>query len=296
MIEIKISQGAKPGHGGVLPGVKVTSEIAAARGMPVGVDCVSPAYHTAFSTPLGLLEFVARLRQLSGGKPTGFKLCVGHRWEFLAICKAMIESGIRPDFIVVDGAEGGTGAAPIEFSDHVGTPLREGLIFVHNALVGTGLRDQVRVAASGKIVTGFGMALNMALGADWCNAARGFMFALGCVQSQSCHTDRCPSGVATQDPWRQRALVVADKAERVRRFHAGTLGALAEVVAAAGLERPSELGPRHICRRVAPTEVRTADQVYRFLEPGELLAGSAHADFRRDWEMAEAASFAPRDA
>ena len=199
MIEVKLSQGAKPGQGGVLPGAKVTIEIATARGVRPGVDCLSPASHSAFSTPSGLLNFIERLRGLSGGKPTGFKLAIGHPWEFFAIVKAMLATGITPDFIVVDGGEGGTGAAPVEFSDHVGTPLQEALMLVHNTLVGAGLRERVKIGASGKIVTAFDIARTIALGADWCNSARGFMFALGCIQSQHCHTDQCPTGVATQD-------------------------------------------------------------------------------------------------
>src|SRR5215472_343373 len=262
MIEIKLSQGAKPGHGGVLPGPKVSPEIAAARGVPMGVDCISPARHSAFATPVEMMHFIARLRELSQGKPVGFKLCIGHPWEFMAICKAMLETRIRPDFIVVDGSEGGTGAAPLEFVDHVGTPLREGLTFAHNCLVGAGLRSSIRLGAAGRIVTAFDMARVLALGADWCNAARGFMFALGCIQSQSCHTDRCPTGVATQDPLRQRALVVPDKAERVRQFHDSTLKALGELMGAAGLAHPRELNRMHIQRRISPTEVRSFAQIY----------------------------------
>jgi len=243
MIEIKLSQGAKPGHGGVLPAAKISPEIAEARGIDQGVACISPPFHRAFSTPVGLLEFVTQLRELSGGKPTGFKLCIGHRWEFLAIVKAMLETGMKPDFIVIDGAEGGTGAAPAEFLDHVGAPLRDGLVFARNALVGAGLKDDVRLAVSGKIVTGFQMAAAMALGADWCNAARGYMFALGCVQSLQCHTNRCPTGIATQDVSRQRGLHVPDKAERVASFHRHTVEALAEVVAAAGL---NQIGRAHV--------------------------------------------------
>ncbi len=286
MIEIKLSQGAKPGHGGMLPGAKVTAEIADTRKVPAGRDCISPSYHSVFSTPLELVAFIARLRQLSGGKPVGFKLCIGHPWEFLAICKAMIESGIWPDFIVVDGAEGGTGAAPLEFSDHLGMPLREGLLFVHNALVGVDLRHHIRIGASGKLISGFRLAATMALGADWCNAARGFMFALGCVQSQRCHTDRCPTGVATQDPRRARALDVPDKAQRVYQFHRHTIGSLSEVVAAAGLDHPSQLQPQHICRRVGDNAYRTCDRIYRFLAPGELLEGTRDPSFRRAWELA----------
>ena len=205
MVELKLSQGAKPGHGGVLPGAKVSPEIAATRGVPVGVDCISPSRHSAFSTPIEMMQFIATMRQLSGGKPAGFKLCIGHPWEFLAICKAMLETGIYPDFIVVDGKEGGTGAAPLEFTDHLGMPLREGLNFVHNALIGINARDRIKIGASGKIIIAFDIARVMALGADWCNSARGFMFALGCIQSLSCHTDRCPTGVSTQDKTRQRA-------------------------------------------------------------------------------------------
>ncbi|MDE2150590.1 MAG: FMN-binding glutamate synthase family protein [Gammaproteobacteria bacterium] len=274
MVEVKLSQGAKPGHGGVLPACKVSAEIARVRGVPLGRDCVSPAYHGAFSTPVELLQFVARLRELSGGKPAGFKLCVGDPVEFLAIVKAMLSTGILPDFIVVDGAEGGTGAAPLELSNHVGMPLREGLLLVHNALVGVDLRDKIRIGASGKVTNGFRLAANLALGADWCNAARGFMFALGCVQSQSCHTDRCPTGVATQDPVRQRAIDVPDKAQRVANFHRHTVAALAEIVAAAGLEHPQNLTPVHLYRRTGITEVKSAAQCYAFLRPCQLLDGS----------------------
>ena len=200
MIELKLSQGAKPGHGGVLPGAKVTIEIATTRGVALGVDCVSPSSHSAFGTPLEMLAFIDKLRNLSGGKPTGFKLAIGHPWEFFGIVKAMLATGITPDFIVVDGGEGGTGAAPLEFTDHVGTPLQEALLLVHNTLVGANLRDKIKIGASGKIITAFDVARIIAMGADWCNSARGFMFALGCIQSQSCHTDKCPTGVATQDP------------------------------------------------------------------------------------------------
>ncbi len=293
MVELKLSQGAKPGHGGVLPAAKVSAEISATRGVPMGQDCISPSSHSAFSTPIGLLQFVADMRRLSGGKPAGFKLCIGHRWEFLAICKAMLETGLYPDFIVVDGKEGGTGAAPMEFMDHLGTPLREGLDFVHNALIGIGARDRIRIGASGKIITGFDMARAMALGADWCNAARGFMFAVGCIQSQSCHTDRCPTGVATQDPSRQRALVVADKAPRVRNFHANTLHALAELVAAAGLDHPSQLRPEHIFRRVSAHEVVSLAGLYPRLAEGALLEGCEDPRFADAWARARPDSFAP---
>ena len=294
MIEVKLSQGAKPGHGGVLPGVKVSPEIAAARGVPVGADCVSPPRHSAFSTPIGLLRFVDHLRNLSGGKPTGFKLAIGHPWEWFAIAKAMQESGIVPDFIVVDGGEGGTGAAPLEFTDHVGAPLREALLLVHNTLVGLGLRQRIRIGAAGKVISAFDIARTLALGADWCNAARGYMFALGCVQSLSCHTDRCPTGVATQNQDRQRALDPQDKATRVFRYHENTLMALRELIAAAGLQHPGEIGPEHIIRRVSSTEVRSLSVLLRFMQPGELLAGEIpdHPAFRAFWASARSDTFA----
>ncbi|MBP3985290.1 FMN-binding glutamate synthase family protein [Pseudoxanthomonas helianthi] len=296
MVEVKLSQGAKPGHGGVLPAAKVSAEISATRGVPMGQDCVSPAKHSAFSTPRGLLEFVARLRELSGGKPAGFKLAIGHPWEWFGIAKAMHETGILPDFIVVDGAEGGTGAAPAEFIDHVGVPMHEALLLVHNTLVGLNLRDRIRIGAAGRITSAFDIARTMALGADWCNAARGFMFALGCIQSQSCHNDKCPTGVATQDPSRWKHLDVPDKAMRVFHFQQNTLKALRDLLGAAGLAHPAELGPEHILRRVSPVEVRSLAALYRFLEPGELLAGTPeHAVFRQFWADARSDSFAPPD-
>ncbi|MDW2776749.1 FMN-binding glutamate synthase family protein [Pseudomonas sp. YQ_6] len=294
MIEIKLSQGAKPGHGGILPGHKVSPEIAETRGVRAGEDCISPAAHSAFRTPVELLRFVAGLRELSGGKPVGFKFCLGHPWEFMGIAKAMLATGITPDFIVVDGKEGGTGAAPREFSDNMGVPMREGLMFVHNTLVGLNLRSSIRIGAAGKIVSAFDIASVLAIGADWVNSARGFMFAIGCIQSQSCHTNKCPTGVATQDPLRQRALVVPDKAERVASFHRNTLHALAEMLAAAGLEHPSELKPKHLARRISPSEIGLFSDLHTFLKPGELLSGSIESEFyARMWRMARSDSFAP---
>lgn len=295
MIEVKLSQGAKPGHGGVLPAAKLSAEIAATRGVPMGQDCVSPARHSAFSTPLELLQFVARLRELSGGKPTGFKLAIGHPWEWFGIAKAMHESGILPDFIVVDGAEGGTGAAPAEFVDHVGVPLQEGLRLVHNTLVGLNLRDRIKLGAAGKVTSAFDIARMLALGADWCNAARGYMFALGCIQSLSCHTNRCPTGIATQDPTRSKHLDVPDKATRVYAFHDNTLRALRDLLCAAGLEHPDQLGPEHILRRVSPTEVRSLAARYQYLAPGVLLHGGdpGHAVFRDYWADARSDAFMP---
>ena len=291
MVELKLSQGAKPGHGGVLPAAKVSAEIAETRGVPMGADCISPSRHSAFATPIEMMQFIAKMRELSGGKPAGFKLCIGHPWEFLAICKAMLETNIYPDFIVVDGKEGGTGAAPLEFADHLGLPLREGLNFVHNALVGINARDRIRVGASGKIISAFDIARVMALGADWCNSARGFMFALGCIQSQSCHTDRCPTGVSTQDRTRQRALVVPDKTERVYNFHRATLESLAELTAAAGLDHPNQFMPAHFSRRVSPNEVRSFVELFPPLQPGELIAGTGDKRFEVPWAMASAHEF-----
>ncbi len=297
MIELKLSQGAKPGHGGVLPGPKVTPEIAAARGVMVGVDCISPASHSAFATPVEMMQFIARLRQLSGGKPTGFKLCIGHPWEWFAICKAMLETGILPDFIVVDGAEGGTGAAPLEFTDHVGAPLQEGLLLVHNTLVGLNLRSRIRIGCAGKVVSAFDIARAMALGADWCNAARGFMFALGCIQAQACHTGACPTGVTTQDPKRQQALDVPTKMERVWRFHQNTLQALRELVQAAGLTHPGQITAAHIVRRSADHGVRLLANQLSFVKAGSLLAAMQgrgawpHAVFELYWPLAISGSF-----
>ena len=298
MIEIKLSQGAKPGHGGVLPGSKVTPEIAEARGVPVGVDCVSPASHSAFGTPTELMHFVARLRELSGGKPTGFKLCIGHPWEWFAIVKAMLQTGITPDFIVVDGTEGGTGAAPLEFIDHVGSPLQEGLILVHNSLRGAGLRSQIMIGCAGKVISAFDIARLMALGANWCNSARGFMFAIGCIQAQTCHSGHCPTGVTTQDPLRQQALVVGDKAERVYHFHQNTLHALKELVQAAGVQHPNEISAHHIVRRTGDHTVDSlAHALLREIPEGSLLQDSLDGlptVYRHHWPKASADSFALR--
>ena len=302
MIELKLSQGAKPGHGGMLPGPKVTDEIAAARGVPVGQDCVSPAAHSAFSTPIEMLQFLDRLRSLSGGKPVGFKLCIGHPWEWFALVKAMAATDLLPDFIVVDGAEGGTGAAPLEFADHVGAPMQEGLRLVHNTLVGMHLRQRIKIGCAGKIVSAFDIARAMALGADWCNSARGFMFSLGCIQAQHCHTGTCPTGVATQDPVRQQALVVPDKMTRVANFHRNTLEALRELVQAAGLQHPRQITASHIVRRTTDHEVRLLSSLLTTVAPGALLAAERgetdwpHPVFSTYWPLARPDSFAPAEA
>lgn len=294
MIEVKLSQGAKPGHGGMLPASKITEEIAEARGIPMGKDCISPAAHSAFSTPLEFMTFLDILRQRSEGKPVGFKLCIGHRREFMCMVKAMLETGIVPDFIVVDGKEGGTGAAPLEFANHVGMPLVEGLSFVHNTLRGAGIRDQVKVGAAGKLVSAFDIARALALGADWVNSARGFMFAIGCIQAQACHTNHCPVGVATQDPSRMRALDVNGKSQRVTRFHRNTLKALAEMAGAAGLEDPRAFLPHHFMQRDTSGDMLTGEQAWPWLPEGFLIEGKEDKlGYLERWSRAQANSFSP---
>ncbi|MFN4153490.1 MAG: FMN-binding glutamate synthase family protein [Paracoccaceae bacterium] len=296
MIEIKLSQGAKPGHGGMLPAAKITPEIAQARGIQMGVDCVSPAAHSEFSTPLGLVQMIGRLRELARGKPVGIKLCIGHRREFMCIVKAMLETGIVPDFIVVDGKEGGTGSAPLEFANRVGMPMREGLHFVHNTLRGAGLRDQVRIGAAGKIVSAFDIARVLALGADFCNSARGFMFAIGCIQAQACHTNKCPVGIATQDKLRQRALDPGDKSQRVARFHRNTLHALGELASAAGLDHPIDFLPYHLMFRQEASSFVDGNEMFAYVPEGFLLASNRHpelSEWHDRWDRATAQTFAP---
>jgi len=291
MIEIKLSQGAKPGHGGILPAAKLSEEISAIRGVPMGRDVNSPPAHSRFSTPLELLDFIVELRELSGGKPVGIKLCLGPRSEFMGLCKAMVESGLHPDYISVDGSEGGTGAAPLEFSNSLGTPLAEGLAFVHNCLRGFRLRDSVRLIASGKILTGFHMARAMALGADMCYSARGMMLALGCIQARRCNANDCPVGVATQRKDLVVGLAVEDKQARVARYHRDTLQSLHEILGAAGLEQPSDLTPRHICRRVSNTEVKTFEEIFEFIEPGSLLYDPVPEGYESAWRESRSDAF-----
>jgi glutamate synthase domain-containing protein 2 len=293
MIEVKLSQGAKPGHGGILPASKNTDIIARIRQVPVGTEVVSPSAHRAFDSPRGLLEFLQRLRELSDGKPVGFKLCVGRKSEFIAICKAMVETGITPDFITVDGGEGGTGAAPLEYSNSVGMPLRDGLAFVVDTLIGFGLREQLRVIASGKIITGFHIARALALGADLCNSARGMMLAMGCVQSLECNTNRCPTGITTQDPRLIRGLDVADKGTRVARFHAETVHALLDLTSSAGLAAPGELRREHIFRRIDMATVRRYDELFPVPETGAWLAATASSSVYPYLRRARSDSFAP---
>jgi len=296
MIEVKLSQGAKPGHGGVLPAAKITPEIAEARGIPMGQDCESPAAHSAFSTPLEFMEFLAALREGSNGKPVGFKLCIGHQREFMCMVKAMLETGIVPDFIVVDGKEGGTGAAPLEFANHVGMPLKDGLHFVDNTLRGAGIRDQVRIGAAGKLISAFDIARALSLGADWANSARGFMFAVGCIQAQACHTNHCPVGVATQDKFRARALNVADKSQRVANFHSNTLKALSDMAGAAGLDDPRDFLPEHFKKREANGDMISSELAYPRLTRGCLVRGEPDGlGYHERWKRAHAASFAPVD-
>jgi glutamate synthase domain-containing protein 2 len=293
-VSLKLSQGAKPGIGGVLPGAKVTKEIADARSVPQGQTCVSPPGHKVFSTPRELIRFIAEMRELAGGKPAGFKLCIGSRHELLAICKAMVEEGTAPDFITVDGSEGGTGAAPGEYEDHVGTPLTEGLMMLHNALVGCGLRDRVRIGCSGKIATGSDIVKRLAMGADYTNAARAMMMAVGCIQSQRCHTNQCPVGVATQDPKRSRALDVVDKTERVYRYQHAVVTEAQRLIASMGLHSPAEVGPHHLVRRVDHVTSRTYAELYDWLEPSELLH-EPRESWQVDWARADPDSFAPRE-
>ena len=293
-VSLKLSQGAKPGIGGVLPGAKVTKEIADARSVPQGQTCVSPPGHKVFSTPRELIRFIAEMRELAGGKPTGFKLCIGSRHELLAICKAMVEEGTAPDFITVDGSEGGTGAAPAEYEDHMGTPLTEGLMMLHNALVGCGLRDRVRIGCSGKIATGSDIVKRLAMGADYTNAARAMMMAVGCLQSQRCHTNQCPVGVATQDPKRSRALDVVDKTERVYRYQHAAVTEAQRLIASMGLHSPAEVGPHHLVRRVDHVTSRSYAELYEWLEPGQLLHEPPES-WQADWARADPDSFAPRE-
>lgn len=287
MIEIKLSQGAKPSHGGILPGAKVNQEIAEIRGLEIGKDAISPPMHSAFTTPIELLEFVAELRELSGGKPVGFKLCIGIRKEFMAICKAMLKTGITPDFITIDGAEGGTGAAPIEFVNRLGTPINEAISFVNNCLIGINVRNKVTLIASGKIATGYDMIIKVALGADICNSARAMMFSLGCIQSLSCNTNLCPTGIATQDKRRWKSLDVEDKYRRVANYQKNTVHSFLDVLGAMGVKTPEELHPGLIKCYIAVGENKSYADIYPHLLPGELLTKGIHPAYEDDWNLAE---------
>ena len=293
MIEIKLSQGAKPGHGGILPAAKVTPEIARIRLVEMGQDVISPPGHTAFTTPMEMMDFIKRLRELSGGKPIGFKLCVGHKSEFIAICKAMVKTGTYPDFITVDGGEGGTGAAPLEFSNSVGMPLREALAFVYDVLTGFDLKKHIRIIASGKIATGFDLVKNFALGADMCNSARGMMFALGCIQALECNKNTCPTGVATQDKGLMRGLVVADKKVRVANFHKETIDSAMQMIGAAALRHPCDLHRSFIYRRVSANMIQTYAQLFPYIPKGSLRATPYPAQYEMDMALSSADTFIP---
>ncbi|MCC5792949.1 MAG: FMN-binding glutamate synthase family protein [Legionellaceae bacterium] len=292
MIELKISQGAKPSHGGLLPAAKISQEIADIRDIPMGEDCDSPPYHKAFSTPIELLQFIQQLRHLSEGKPIGFKLCIGKPHEFMAICKAMLETGILPDFITVDGAEGGTGAAPFEFVNRLGTPINEALPFVHNCLVGLNLRQHIRIIASGKVATGFQMMQKIAIGADMCNAARAMMFSVGCIQALKCNTNMCPTGVASQDPSRNEAIIPEEKRFHVQNFHAATIKSFLDLTGAIGVAHPDELQPAHILKRIETNNVVSYQELYHYLEPGALLdAHNLPPQYQIPWDKATAHRF-----
>ena len=291
MIELKLSQGAKPGHGGILPASKLTPEIAKVRKVPLGHDVISPSHHSMFNTPKELLQFIDHMRSLSGGKPVGFKLCIGRRREFASICKAMLETNILPDFITIDGGEGGTGAAPLEFSNHVGEPLESALLYVHNVLVGSNLRSKIKILCSGKMITGFDMVEHIALGADICNMARGMMMAVGCIQSRQCNLNTCPTGVATQNRRLQWGLVVKDKKYRVANFHQNTINSFLEIVGAMGLKNPSEIRPDYIKRRIDETTVKSFDEMFEYLEPGVLLQEKLPKNFQRIWGFSSTDQF-----
>ncbi|RKZ93793.1 MAG: FMN-binding glutamate synthase family protein [Gammaproteobacteria bacterium] len=291
MIEIKLSQGAKPGHGGILPASKNTPEIAKIRHTEAFIQIDSPATHSAFSNPIEMMYFIKQLRELSAGKPIGFKLCVGRRSEFVAICKAMVETGIKPDFITVDGGEGGTGAAPLEYSNSVGVPLRDALAFVIDCLMGFDLKKEIKVIVSGKILTGFHLVKNLALGADLCNSARGMMLALGCIQSLECNKNKCPTGIATQNPKFTAGLVVTDKKQRVANFHHETIKSVRELLAASGLEQTKLLNRSHIHRRVSATQTLRYDQIFPYVATGSLLTEPYPKQFEQEMKEATANSF-----
>jgi glutamate synthase domain-containing protein 2 len=292
MVSLKLSQGAKPGLGGVLPGAKVTREIAQTRDVPQGETVISPPYHQVFSTPRELVQFIGHFRELAGGKPAGFKLCLGSRTDFLAICKAMVEEDTYPDFVIVDGAEGGTGAAPLEYEDHVGMPLTEGLMTVHNALLGAGVRDKVKLGASGKVATGVDLVKRVIQGADYTNAARAMMMAVGCIQAQTCHTNTCPVGVATQDPKRQRALYVPDKTVRVTNYQRGTVEQAMQVIASMGLHSFEELRPHMLRRRIDHGTIKSYAEMFEHLAPGQLYRDPPRS-WERDWVQAKPDRFSP---
>jgi glutamate synthase domain-containing protein 2 len=292
MIELKLSQGAKPGHGGILPGVKVTKEISRIRNVPLGQDVISPPTHSTFSTPVELLEFVARLRENSGGKPVGIKLCLGRRIEFLSICKAIVNTGIAPDYISVDGGEGGTGAAPLEFSNSIGSPLFDALIFIDNAVRGIGYRDRIKIISAGKVTNGFDVVKHLGLGADLCSSARAMMIALGCIQALRCNTNHCPTGVATTRPELVRGIHIPDKIKRVQQYHHETVASAAEIIGAIGLDAPEKVRPFHLMRRIAPSVVKEYAQLYPRVATNALVdQGEMPPIYQKLWNLADHAKF-----
>jgi glutamate synthase domain-containing protein 2 len=291
LIEIKLSQGAKPGHGGMLPGSKVNAEVAQIRSVEIGHDVISPPKHNTFSTPKGLVKYVAKLRELSGGKPVGFKLCLGKKEEFFAICKAMIEYDTYPDFITIDGSEGGTGAAPREFSNSLGTPLNDSLNFIHNALIATGIRHHVKLIVSGKVVDAFNMVCKFSLGADMCNSARGMMFAIGCIQALRCNSNNCPAGVATQDPALYSLIDIESKADRVSNFHRKSIDELHHLIAASGVDKISGIEKNHIKRRIGPGQIMNYDELYPRLHANSLVDGSYTGRWKEIWDSCSPEKF-----
>ncbi|PCH75922.1 MAG: FMN-binding glutamate synthase family protein [Flavobacteriaceae bacterium] len=290
MIEIKISQGAKPGHGGILPAAKNTEEIASIRHIQPFKDVHSPPVHSAFSNAYEFMDFIKQLRELSGGKPIGFKLCIGKKQEFIDLCRAMISTGIKPDFISVDGGEGGTGAAPVEFSNSIGMPLREGLVFVHDTLVGFDLKKDIKIMAAGKIITSFHMARAMALGADVCYSARAMMLSIGCIQALKCNTNDCPVGVATQNKSLIKGLNVDNKAQRNANYQEKTIHAFLEIVAASGLNHPQEIMRHHINKRVGGNQVRKYSELYPELKAGCLLTSETVPEIYNHYDVSVSAS------
>ncbi len=291
MIELKISQGAKPGHGGMLPGSKVNEEVAQIRAVEIGKDVNSPPKHSAFTGPDGLIKFIQELRELSDGKPVGFKLCIGSKHEFFSIVKAMLELKVYPDFITVDGAEGGTGAAPMEFTNSLGTPLNDALNFVHNALIATGLRSKIKIIASGKVIDSFNLISKFSLGADLCNSARGMMFAVGCIQALRCNSNNCPAGVATQDPKLYRLVDVEDKSKRVARYHNKTMDELKHLLCAAGFSRVKDIKKSHIKRRIGPGKIMNYSRIYPEMSENSLIDGTYQGDWLDDWQRATSQKF-----
>lgn len=288
MIELKISQGAKPGHGGILPASKNTEEIARIRHIQPHTKVVSPPYHSAFDTPLEMVQFIQKLRELSGGKPVGFKLCIGHKSEFIAICKAMIHLDVYPDFITVDGGEGGTGAAPPEFSNRVGAPMIDSVDFVHNILNGLNIRQHIKIFASGKIISAFDVARALALGADACNQARPMMIALGCIQALLCNTNKCPTGITTQDPKLTVGLVVDDKKQRVANYHKNTIKNFVELLGASGLDDMKNITRSHIYRRISLNDMITYEELFPSIKLGSMLTEEGiPAKYKLDFALAD---------